>query len=849
LLIKAGIYLYARKSKTHNYNTRLFLLFLFALSIQNIAEVAHFFVLANGIVPDREVRIYYVASIAAGALLLHLSIALSWKHPSSKAARSLYGLWYLYAGALVVLVLSGGWLIQGFESIVYTVTRIPGPLFGLLEFFAFSSCGLALLFFLHGTLYQEAPRQRAQNALLLTAVLPMIVIVIAVLALLHIGVKWLNASVILPMGITFFLVVAAYAIHHHRIFDIHFYIPWSKVRRRKTTLHTRIRKLISDIAELSSVEQLVNRLSDALQCPVSLVNCFAPITAGSGAPHMTRISRPALQNIHEVTVAREIATTRPEIHGEMRSHGIAAVVPFNPHSEDLAGWLLLGETFEKNVYSNSDFRVVEELFQKTSDLFLDKFVILRSRLSAANEEIQTLRTENEALESSLKALQKTLVASDETVPLEKNKDVAENIVHAARASNTSLPLSITLLGRDKNLARRLRDHFRDVKTYVGLSSKAFQRAGQPQALICSMDEEQPGLAAVLSEWKASTAVVLYGGQAREFANQHDDTLSCGLIDIIDNNVSPATLVQRFRVLSHLHKQCYLLRNCDVPLIGGSSAFNSYMRRLQFLSRFSEPAVIYCENDIQQFIESVHYLHNHGDHKGQVIVVNPKDLENLSLDPNNNVTVACPYIDPTSEESERLIQLIHNHKNNSTRFIIGYPDKNLDSLPSELGKVFRGFSVIMPKLAERMSDIPLLVHYFALQFNLHSPVRVSCDDDDLKAITGSEALLTIDMLRCATFEHLSTKGQETTQRETSQVVAALDVTANDRSLDDMVSEFESQIIQQTLRRCGGNKSKAARLLGLRPNTLHYKLERYRIGDKVRRRRHPPKIDTEDLESEA
>ena len=67
LLIKVGIYWYARKAKTHNYNTRLFLFFLFALSIQNIAEVFHFYVLANGVIPDFEVRIYYTASVAAAA--------------------------------------------------------------------------------------------------------------------------------------------------------------------------------------------------------------------------------------------------------------------------------------------------------------------------------------------------------------------------------------------------------------------------------------------------------------------------------------------------------------------------------------------------------------------------------------------------------------------------------------------------------------------------------------------------------------------------------------------------------------------------------------------------------------
>jgi DNA-binding NtrC family response regulator len=52
----------------------------------------------------------------------------------------------------------------------------------------------------------------------------------------------------------------------------------------------------------------------------------------------------------------------------------------------------------------------------------------------------------------------------------------------------------------------------------------------------------------------------------------------------------------------------------------------------------------------------------------------------------------------------------------------------------------------------------------------------------------------------------------------------------KALDSLVAEFEARMIEQTLARCGGNQSQAARLLGLRPNTLHYKIERYGLADK-------------------
>ena len=50
----------------------------------------------------------------------------------------------------------------------------------------------------------------------------------------------------------------------------------------------------------------------------------------------------------------------------------------------------------------------------------------------------------------------------------------------------------------------------------------------------------------------------------------------------------------------------------------------------------------------------------------------------------------------------------------------------------------------------------------------------------------------------------------------------------KSLPDSVAEFEAELIRKTLAACGGNQAHAARLLGIRPNTLHYKIERYSLS---------------------
>lgn len=47
------------------------------------------------------------------------------------------------------------------------------------------------------------------------------------------------------------------------------------------------------------------------------------------------------------------------------------------------------------------------------------------------------------------------------------------------------------------------------------------------------------------------------------------------------------------------------------------------------------------------------------------------------------------------------------------------------------------------------------------------------------------------------------------------------------LPQAVREVERRLLETALRRCGGNRTEAARLLGIHRNTLQNKLQRHRI----------------------
>jgi len=62
---------------------------------------------------------------------------------------------------------------------------------------------------------------------------------------------------------------------------------------------------------------------------------------------------------------------------------------------------------------------------------------------------------------------------------------------------------------------------------------------------------------------------------------------------------------------------------------------------------------------------------------------------------------------------------------------------------------------------------------------------------------------------------------------AQDIYKLDI-ENGIKLDDIVSRFEKNIICQALIITSGNQARAARLLGVRPNTLNYKIKIYNLS---------------------
>jgi DNA-binding NtrC family response regulator len=129
---------------------------------------------------------------------------------------------------------------------------------------------------------------------------------------------------------------------------------------------------------------------------------------------------------------------------------------------------------------------------------------------------------------------------------------------------------------------------------------------------------------------------------------------------------------------------------------------------------------------------------------------------------------------------------------------------------------------VPPLCERSSDIPLLVHYFLNRYNGRYSLDTKLTESGLKAMEqyswpGNIRQLQHMMERltilapCGRIDHAAVK----------QAIEQMD---SRDSASESLADTETEQIRRVLAATNGNKSKAAKILGIERKTLYRKLER-------------------------
>ena len=149
---------------------------------------------------------------------------------------------------------------------------------------------------------------------------------------------------------------------------------------------------------------------------------------------------------------------------------------------------------------------------------------------------------------------------------------------------------------------------------------------------------------------------------------------------------------------------------------------------------------------------------------------------------------------------------------------------------------------MPTLRERRSDVPLLVDYFIRGYNLRTRKNIAGIDPAALAVLhmqpwpGNVRQLQAEVERACI---LTTAGERISLTSLSPQCALLHGAqgtvhgeeadrSRGRSLPDILGAVERSLLVEALQQAAGNKTEAARLLGVSRQRLTQRLQRWSIG---------------------
>jgi hypothetical protein len=367
LITKMALLVFSLRSPKQDLRVRLFVAALMISIVMNVIELD----IINGLVlgPYLDVIFYYGCLFVFFALLGHLAAWVAFDGPPKKFTKWLIGCQYGYAGLLCTLLEFPPLLIASVEPLHgYTYTRVPGSLYPLVEVYSAATFTIAFLP-IRGLWEKENGRLRSQCQIWMLTAVPACLVLLTVLALLHFGIRWFNATLTLPIPMALLMGAIAYCLYNDRIIEPAWYFPFSKTRRLKRQLYANLQAIQQDEPALKSVSELLTKLTAALGCPVWLITLDGKIHSGVGSSDPTiEFPKEELARIDGMAVAHE---TGAALRERMKQYRVGAIVSLFTHSETARSWLIFGEAFGQRVYTPTDFRTIGKVIRKLAGVFLD----------------------------------------------------------------------------------------------------------------------------------------------------------------------------------------------------------------------------------------------------------------------------------------------------------------------------------------------------------------------------------------------------------------------------------------------------------------------------------------------
>jgi DNA-binding NtrC family response regulator len=323
----------------------------------------------------------------------------------------------------------------------------------------------------------------------------------------------------------------------------------------------------------------------------------------------------------------------------------------------------------------------------------------------------------------------------------------------------------------------------------------------------------------IAENKNKMACILYGRGAKNLMETYKSELAGSLTEVITDEITDELLERKIKALAYLQKSTYDLSNPNDPLIGYSRPFKELIKQIRQVVNFEEP-ILLCTDDETQAVSIANYIHVLSEKNGKFYVLDNitcnTDIEK-AMEECRNGTVHVNNMDDLQSEYRQELLTIANKMGIRLVGRSKHPISDISIIPLY---PFTPFVIRVPELKSRQEDTHLLVHYYTLQYNLQAGRNKYLKKVEVENILGNQDPKYLWEIKTLVFNCILTS---------SKNINSIDYYKYEeiQTLNEYIAKYEAFVIEQVLKRCHGNQSKVARLLGLRTNTLHYKIARYNL----------------------
>ena len=206
-------------------------------------------------------KLYYVFMIITLTSILVLSIKICNIEQLSILKKEICAFLFFVSCVYIFTIVSTNWIIEDIQLTSYSLTRVPGKYYFLIQYLFIALSIPILVLLIIGSSWKNVDENVKRSRVILSSFSPLLISLLGVLALMEAGVP-VNASLVLPLGSTILLTVIINTERKEDLFKLLIKIPYTKENSDYKKITNEIESFLTSArcGEESSLKTLTSKL-------------------------------------------------------------------------------------------------------------------------------------------------------------------------------------------------------------------------------------------------------------------------------------------------------------------------------------------------------------------------------------------------------------------------------------------------------------------------------------------------------------------------------------------------------------------------------------------------------------